>query len=243
VTGGRLQSAPGEAFAVSASAWLYSVIGGEIVSRELTGELGTPRERHSMTRLSNEVGADVLIIGGLDDTGAAVAQAQLYRPLKSSFEVVDSATLITPRYDHSAVRLPGGFVLVVGGLTPDPGGGAPVPVRELELYDPVQGVFAPAGTLPSGAGVTGMTVTELPDGRFMLAGGRDIDGATVSTVLIARFDPIDGVVDLSPTDPLNVPRAGHSAVVLCDGTVLVAGGTELPSGETERYNPPSTGRR
>ncbi len=131
---------------------------------------------------------------------------------------------------------------MIGGLAPVVDG-PPVAVRELELYDPVQGVFAPAGSLPAGAGVVGSTVTALPDGRFMLAGGLDIDGQPVSTVLIARFDPIDGVVDLSPTDSMSVARSGHSAVLLCDGTVLVAGGTDVPSTETERYSPPSEGRR
>jgi hypothetical protein len=243
VTGGKGQSSQGASFVMSTVAWLYTSLEGELVARELDPGLTTPRAQHSMTRLGNEIGADVLIIGGIDAADQAVTTTELYRPLRDAFETVDSAQLIVPRYAHQAVRLPGGFVLVIGGLAPPVGPGDPVPVRDLELYDPVQGVFSAAGTLPSGAGITDMSVTELPDGRFLLSGGRDIDGVPVNSALIARFDAIDGVVDITPTDSLAVARAGHAAVVLCDGTVLVSGGVDAGSTATERYSPPSTGRR
>jgi len=84
-----------------------------------------------------------------------------------------------------------------------------------------------------------MAVVPMPDGRVLLIGGSNAAGDPVSTVLIARFDPVNGQVDLSVTDPLERPRAGHSAAILCDGTILVAGG----GGGSERYNPPSAGRR
>lgn len=241
VTGGEdLSAAP----VLASTAWIFS-LGGEQLEpgRQITSGLATPRTQHSMTRMGNEAGADVLIIGGLDDDDAAIAQAELYRPLRSAFEIVDSALLVTPRYGHQSIRLPGGFVLIIGGLSPDPLGGAARPVREMELYDPVQGVFTEAGVLPSAAGVTKMSIVELPDGRYLLTGGLDLDGTVVSTALIARFDPIDGVVDLSLSDPLDTARSGHSSVVLCDGTVLAAGGTAAPGLSTERYSPPSDGRR
>jgi hypothetical protein len=242
VTGGQTQTVPGAAFEFSNTASKFSLLGGELVQRDIRPGLAIPRTRHAMTRLGNEVGADILITGGRDAAGLGVAQAELYRPLSDAFEAIDSAQLALPRMDHKAVRLPGGFILIVGGLIIN-GDGSLSPVRELELYDPVQGQFRPAGILPSSSGVTGMSVTELPDGRFLLAGGEDIDGEAVRTALIARFDPIDGVVDLSPTAQLTLPRSHHAAIVLCDGTVLLAGGTASATNRTERYNPPSAGRR
>jgi hypothetical protein len=50
------------------------------------------------------------------------------------------------------------------------------------------------------------------------------------------------VVDLAATDRLAAPRAGHQATLLCDGTVMLVGGTATPS-PSERYNPPAQGRR
>jgi hypothetical protein len=41
---------------------------------------------------------------------------------------------------------------------------------------------------------------------------------------------------------MRLPRAHHQATLLCDGTVLVVGGTALPT-PAERYNPPAVGRR
>ncbi len=57
-----------------------------------------------------------------------------------------------------------------------------------------------------------------------------------------RIDPFGGSINLVNTDRLSMPRAGHQATLLCDGTVLLVGGTDEPS-VAERYNPPSTGRR
>ena len=107
----------------------------------------------------------------------------------------------------------------------------------------MQGAFTSAGVMPGRGGLTELTATPLPDGRVLLAGGRDADGNPVATVLIARLDPLSGLVDIVATDDLSVPRAGHAAVALCDGTVLVVGGTDDASAAAERYNPPSIGRR
>ncbi len=145
--------------------------------------------------------------------------------------------MVKPRYGHQAVRLPDGSVLIVGGR--DAAGAL---VDTVEIYSPSVGQFTAAATMPAGAGLVDMTLTPLPDGRVLIAGGTDAAGDAVATTLIARLDPIDGTVDLSPTDGLAIPRAGHIAAELCDGTILVVGGTS--SGPpSERYNPPSAGRR
>lgn len=242
VTGGETQAVDGGVFIKTSEAWLFGFADGNVLAapRRLAVSLESPRAHHSMTRLGDEVGADVLIVGGRDNLGNAIATAELYRPLREGFEPLPSALLNIPRWGHAAVRLPGGFILIAGGLTNPIGGGDPVGVSELELYDPVQGRFNFAGVLPIGAGNTAMTVTSLPDGRVLLAGGLSSAATPVATVLIARLDPINGQVDISVTNALDAPRAGHHAVSLCDGTVLVAGGADAPS---ERYNPPSANRR
>jgi hypothetical protein len=85
-------------------------------------------------------------------------------------------------------------------------------------------------------------VTSLPDGRVLIAGGRDADGEPVADAHIVRTDTFGGGIDIVSTDRLSVPRAGHQATLLCDGTVLLVGGTAGPS-VAERYNPPSSRRR
>ncbi len=243
--GGATQTGPGTEFTVTGEAWeLRLGAGGDLEApHRLPGGLSVPRRNHSVTRLGDELGADLLVVGGRDAAGDPLASAELYRPLSTSFELVADAALAVPRWSHTAVRMPGGFILIIGGLTADPMGGPPLPVAELELYDPVQGRFSPAGSMPAGAGLTDQSTTLLPDGRVLIAGGRDASGAPVAAAYIARLDPIDGQVVVSETDSLAVARAGHCAVALGDGTVLVVGGAESADPAAERYNPPSTGRR
>lgn len=239
VAGGELWG--GSAFAVTDRAWeVRSGAGGAIELVEVP-PMASPRAGHTLTRLSDETGAGVLVAGGQDGAGQPVAATEIYRPLAGTFEPLPGTL---ERWDHQAIRLPGGFVLIVGGFAPDPNGGDPIPATELLLFDPVQGTFATAGELPEGAGIVGFSATPLPDGRVLLAGGRDAAGELVDAALIARLDPIDGRVDISPTDPLSMPRADHVAQLACDGTVLVVGGeTAAGAPPSERYNPPPDARR
>jgi hypothetical protein len=215
--------------------------GPSVAVRRLTARLATARAGHTATRLSNDPGARVLVAGGLDGSAPmplAVAVAELYVPPSEGF--ADPAgfapPMVVPRHRHHAIRLPDGSVLIVGGLD-----ASDVPVATLELFA-IESGFTDVGMLPATAGLTEQSVTPLPDGRVLIAGGRDALGSVVDTAFIARLDPIDGVVDISGTDRLMTPRAGHQATLLCDGTVLLVGGTTTAS-PAERYNPPSVGRR
>jgi hypothetical protein len=114
-------------------------------------------------------------------------------------------------------------------------------VPSLELFTLDAG-FTDVGKLPTNAGLTGFAATPLPDGRVLLTGGQTADGTVTDTAFIARLDPIDGSVDVVATDHMSVPRAGHSATLLCDGTVFISGGTTDPA-PAERYNPPALDRR
>jgi hypothetical protein len=200
--------------------------------------LAHPRVEHTATRLGSDVGAPVLIAGGIGPAGP-VQDAELWKPL--SGDLADPTTFARPmkipRRGHRAELLPDGSVLVIGGLD-----AADRPVRTLERFT-IDGGFAVAGELPSIAAAIELTATTLPDGRILIAGGRlEPGGAPVDTALIARLDLIDGTVDVVQTDRLAVARAGHQAAILCDGTVLISGGTDDAT-PAERYNPPPQGRR
>jgi hypothetical protein len=142
-----------------------------------------------------------------------------------------------PRHHHVATLMPDGSVLVIGGLD-----AAGQPVRTLELFS-VDGGFTAVGDLPPGAGVVEFAATTLPDRRILITGGRAAPGsAPLDTAYIARLNPLDGSVDVVATDHLAIRRAGHQALLLCDGTVLVTGGNPDQL-LVERYNPTPVGRR
>ena len=216
-----------------------SAVGGGVEERVLQrAQLAIPRKGHTATRLTDALGAPVLVIGGLDASNLPVARAELYKPLLEEMAPASqfAPTMIVPRRDHEAALLPDGSVLVVGGL--DATG---QPVRDLEIFTFDSG-FQAAGQLPAAAGVIDFTITPLPDGSILLAGGRDAFNNPVATSFIVRLDPNDGDLDVVTTDRLTSPRARHQATLLCDGTVMLVGGT-LIAAPAERYNPPSTGRR
>ena len=209
--------------------------------RTLPATLAHARTGHTATRLGDDLGAPVLIAGGTDQSGAPVRVAELFKPL--SKELASPATfapeMVIPRTRHQAVRMPDNSILIIGGLD---GQATPAPVGTLELFT-LDGGFKSKGELPENAGLLDMTVTTLPDGRILITGGRTTPGGPpVNTAFIARLDPLDGTIDVVPTDRLAVPRANHQAAQLCDGTILITGGAPGRP-VAERYNPSPTGRR
>lgn len=67
----------------------------------------------------------------------------------------------------------------------------------------------------------GQTQTLLPDGRMLIAGGKNSRGGVEAKASL-KGPGAEGITALSPG--LNVARTGHTATVLPDGTVLIFGG-------------------
>lgn len=214
-----------------------SLANGTATVRVLRALLVHPRYGHTATRLGDDVGAAVLVAGGLDAAGLPVTKAELFKPLSEEFSATFTATsMVVPRSGHRAVLMPDGSVLILGGVD-----ATNTRVATIELFTLDAG-FVAVGQLPANAGLTDFAATPLPDGRVLLTGGRTITGDVTDTAFIARVDPIDGSVDVVATDHMSLPRANHSATLLCDGTVLVTGGTAAAA-PAARYNPPAFGRR
>jgi len=113
-----------------------------------------------------------------------------------------------------------------------------------ELYDPKTGLFASTGD----PAVTrfGHTVTLLPDGRVLVAGGHNRwtnhDDPETSLASAELFDPATGT--LSAAGAMTAARDGHTAVLLSNGTVLIAGGLDEKGvllASAELYDPATAG--
>jgi hypothetical protein len=114
-----------------------------------------------------------------------------------------------------------------------------------ELYDPGSESWTPTGAMRVAR--SRHTATLLPDGRVLVAGGFDIQGAMDANVeSMGRgtpevFDPSSG--RWSRTGSMAFPRAGHTATLLTDGRLLVAGGDAVTDGgPTAELYDPATGR-
>jgi WD40 repeat protein len=127
------------------------------------------------------------------------------------------------RYRQTATLLPDGKVLVAGGFTNN----ASDPVASAELYDPSSGSWTATGNLITPR--AGHTATLLPDGKVLVAGGSD------TSAVAELYDPSSGSwtatgsmagrASDSPTPPGT--RLYHTATLLADGKVLVAGGSSF----------------
>jgi hypothetical protein len=88
------------------------------------------------------------------------------------------------------------------------------------------GRFAPTGSL--NVARTRHTATLLRDGRVLIAGGSSKAWGAASLASAEIYDPRTG--EFTPTGSMHEPRAGHTATLLADGRVLVAGGYASWSG-------------
>ncbi len=181
------------------------------VGFENTGSLVQAREYHTATLLPN---GKVLVVGG-DSTGGGrtLTSAELYDPANGIWTA--TGPLATDRAEHTATLLPNGKVLVVGGRQ------FFYDLASAELYDPVSGIWTPTGSLNTQR--HGHTATLLPNGKVLVAGGSQEFFASVYSLASAElYDPATGT--WSPTGSLATDRFFHTAALLPNGRVLVAGG-------------------
>ena len=219
-----------------------------------TVRLGAP---FNFSRIAMLVLLMVLVIAAV---GAAMIGAGLFRaPIPAVHGVFASTGLMMEmRIDATATRLPDGRVLIAGGWnqlrTGLAGGESDVSTRALataEIFDPATETFSTTGPLIQAR--RDATATLLADGRVLIAGGfrsaPTADGGEELGEILGSaeiFDP--GTNTFSSVGAMMSTRGFHSATLLQDGTVLLAGGIgrggEPPTGpgsgpldSVESYDP------
>ncbi len=181
-----------------------------------TGGLTTGRYDHTATLLSD---GRVLVVGGTN--GTALASAEIYDPTAGTWSAADS--LNTARSFHTATLLRNGKVLVAGGTN------GTTALQSAELYDPVANSWSYVDSL-TGARYQ-HTATLLPGGKVLVAGGAFNNSTAVSSAEV--FDPDPAVNTWSTaTGAAMGARAQHTATLLPNGKVLVAGGVSGTSTAT-----------
>ncbi len=130
--------------------------------------------------------------------------------------------LLAVRGSTSAIALPEGRVMVVGG------GVGSIPIAASEIFEAGSGAWSGSGRLVHAR--RGHRAAVLEDGSVLVAGGIAQGKLLASAELHGRSP----AASWASTGQLSEPRLGHTLTVLRDGRVLVTGGTG-------RAGPPSRG--
>jgi hypothetical protein len=178
-----------------------------------TGAMNSARQSHTATLLQN---GKVLIAGGYGHSGEYLDTAELYDPQTGEFTLIGEMT--TPRAGQTAVLLNNGDVLLAGGVTT-----GWVFLETAELYDPDKNTFASTGNM--NVPRESHTATLLKDGKVLITGGHQGRRPAITIYSSAEiYDPVSGLFAF--TSNMQIKRHKHDAVLLEDGKVLVAGGSD-----------------
>lgn len=156
-----------------------------------------------------------------------------------------TGNLVVPRGLHTATLLPDNKVFMAYGSNISSYREATgyVGVSSIEVYDPGTGTFTEI-VGDSGLGIFGHTATLMQNGTVLIAGGFvnsvwDYGGSS-SYDAANLYDSATGV--FSGTGGMTANRGGHTATLLTNGKVLLAGGADQdPTGmgqtSAELYDP------
>jgi hypothetical protein len=181
-----------------------------------TGAMTEAREYPTATLLLD---GRVLVAGGRGggSTFNPLVSAEIYDPRTRSWTATGS--MAEAHSLHTATLLRDGRVLVTGGQGWR--GGRYQDVASAELYDPSTGSSTATGTMLKAR--FSHTATLLPDGKVLVTGGSAMDNTPPYMLASAEvWDPSSGT--WTATGSMTGARTGHTATLLPDGTVLVAGG-------------------
>jgi len=179
--------------------------------------LATARREHSTTMLAD---GRVLVVGGLDASGVPLASAEVYDPIAATWTTLPVA-LATARHGHSATLLTSGAVLVAGGT----GDHA---LSTAELLVPEKGAWTRRAAASMTDARTGHRAVRLNDLTVLVIGGELTTGGRPAALAGCEiYHPATATAAdtwTTTAGELGIPRRGHQATLLTDGSVLVTGG-------------------
>ena len=179
---------------------------------EKTGAMIAPRCGPTATLLPDNT---VLIVGGArcNEDLAPMRLMEIFDPRAGKFR--EAGSLIFARYAMSAILLKDGKVLLAQGYDSDRN-----LVPQADLYNPATGKLEAAGSmvLPRCFAST----TQLSNGAILFAGGARCDDPDRPAIKGAEiYDP---AIKFKRVSDLGLARVCHTATLLKDGKVLIAGG-------------------
>lgn len=166
-----------------------------------TGSMKTAREPVAILLQNGEV----LVAGG-DGSNGLLASAELYNPATGQWRATGS------------MNTAGG-----GAMTALQSGQVLVNAADVELYNPGTGTWTVTASMNMPR--SGFSQTLLPNGKVLVAGGQEKTCTTPPCAILSSaelYDPSTGT--WSATGSMSTARDGHTATLLANGLVLVAGG-------------------
>jgi hypothetical protein len=156
----------------------------------------------------------VLIVGG----NSSQTSAEIFNPADGKFSATGSLNNV--HCYHTATLLPDGKVLIAAGQNQT----GPQTHKIAELYDPATGTFTLIGSL--NVDRAGHTATLLSNGKVLITGGYQTTGPGVGDMLASAELYDLAAKSFSLTGNMTHARDGHTATLLLNGQVLVAGSSD-----------------
>ncbi len=191
-----------------------------------SGPMAIGRTTQTATLLSN---GKVLVTGGHVSSATSTASCELYDPATGTW--ITTGAMATARGSHTATLLLNGKVLVAGGFNRNTSSA----VSGGELYDPALGTWTTTTSMATMR--NNHTATLLLNGKVLVTGGA-LDSAQYSSLSSAEvYDP--GFGTWTTIGSMSYGRQFHTATLLPDGRVMVAGGGNVGyfTASAEIYNP------